>query len=127
MEGLYQFSAPASYSPTNHHSSILVSGRIIRFQSYPGPLGNLKITHRGPGGEEVKFLFTRILIIFFRGHAKICNLMTTPSVVLNNGGDKNPKKKEKLPKIVATFVYASRFYKILRLVYNLLKGGCSAK
>jgi hypothetical protein len=31
----------------------------------------------------------------------------TTSVVLNSGGKNNPKKKEKIPKIVATFVYAS--------------------
>ena len=34
--------------------------------------------------------------------------MTNPSVVLNSGGKKNKKrkKKKKIPKIVATFVYA---------------------
>jgi hypothetical protein len=32
--------------------------------------------------------------------------MTTPSVVLNSGGKKTPRKG-KIPKIVAIFVYAS--------------------
>jgi hypothetical protein len=34
------------------------------------------------------------------------NPTTTPSVVLNSGG-MNKKRKEKIPKIVATFIYAS--------------------
>ena len=33
--------------------------------------------------------------------------MITPSVVLNNGGNKKRKKEKKIPKIVATYVYAS--------------------
>ena len=42
---------------------------------------------------------------YLEAHAKIWNPTTTPYVVLNSGGKNN--KRKKIPKIVATFVYAS--------------------
>ena len=79
-------------------------GEFIRSEKFNTPKKG------GEGGGGPNFIFPQNLYYFFLGaHAKIWNPTITPSVVLNSGGNNknNKKEKKKIPKIVATYVFAS--------------------
>jgi hypothetical protein len=56
-------------------------------------------------GVRILFFYQNFYLYQLGAHAKFPTKF--PSVVLNNGGPPKKNKNNKLPKIVATFVYAS--------------------